>query len=127
MPDPTAPATESDVLTKCEVVRPTVSFRMYWPEITLLFLAYATPFVGWAVWQSGPMLERSASVMLFFAALAEFLTLNRMNRKHLLNACRAKDHQRPWDFSGAARCVGALALLAGLIGTVLWGYGSLLF
>ena len=73
------------------------------------------------------MLERSGSLMLFLGALAEFITLNRMNRKHLLNACRVKANENPWDFSPAAEIVGGVSLVAALMGTVLWGFGSLIF
>jgi hypothetical protein len=64
--------------------------------------------------------------MVLFAAVAEFITINRMNKKHILNACRVKANEPPWDFSFAARVVGIISLVAALLGTILWGYGDLL-
>jgi hypothetical protein len=99
---------------------------MYWPEVVLLLFSYGTPVLAWVISHNGPMLARSGSIMVFFAAVAEFFTINRMNKKHLLNACRVKENEIPWDFSSAARVVGAFSLLAALLGTILWGYGDLL-
>ena len=110
-----------------ELLKPRVGLRMYWPETVLLTLSFLTPVVAWLVSHSDTILERSASVMLFFAALAEFVTLNRLNKKHLLNACRVKANETPWDFSPAAKLVGVVSLVAALLGTVLWGFGSLIF
>jgi hypothetical protein len=109
-----------------QVVKPRVSFAMYWPEGVFLLLSYVTPVFAWLISHSGDMLARSGSVMVFFAAVAEFIMLNRMNKKHLLNACRVKANEAPWDFSLAARVVGIISLIAALLGTILWGYGELL-
>lgn len=109
------------------VIIPKVSFRMYWPEGILLLLSFATPIVVWLIWHNGVTLARSGSIMVFFAAVAEFFTINRMNKKHLLNACRVKSNEPPWDFSCASTVVGIISLISALLGTVLWGYGDLLF
>ena len=109
-----------------EVFKPKVSVRMYWPEAVFLGASFAAPIVAWLIWHDGQMLGRSGSVMVLFAAVAEFITLNRMNDKHLLNACRVKAQEKPWDFSRAARAVGVIALFAALLGTLIWGYGDLL-
>ena len=108
------------------LVKPKVSRGMYWPESALLTLSFAMPIFVWLVWRDGQTLARSGSLMVFFAAVAEFFTLNRMNKKHLLNACRVRANETPWDFSNAAMTVGVVALVAALGGTVLWGYGALL-
>src|SRR6266567_2154801 len=105
-----------------EVVKPKVSIRMYWVEIALLAASLATPVVAYAVWGTGGKLGRSGSVMVFFAALAEFTTLNRLNRKHLLNAAG----EAPSNFSTPSRLVGWVSLIAALVGTLVWGYGDLL-
>ena len=99
---------------------------MYWPEVTLLLASIATPVVTWLIFHNGGMLGRSGSIMVFFAAVAEFFTLNRSNKKHILNACRVKNGETPWDFSRPARIVGFFSLITALIGTLLWGYGDLL-
>jgi len=109
-----------------EVVKPKVSIRMYWVEIALLAASLATPVVVYAVWGTGGKLGRSGSVMVFFAALAEFTTLNRLNRKHLLNAARVRAGEAPWNFSTPSRLVGWVSLIAALVGTLVWGYGDLL-
>src|SRR5688572_12119935 len=108
-----------------QVQRPTVTVSMYWPEATCILLCWLTPIISWWIWPDPYKLARSGSLMVFFAVLAEFITLGRMNKKHILNACRAAAHERPWDFSGAARVVGIAALVSALAGTVLWGYGDL--
>jgi hypothetical protein len=82
--------------------------------------------VTWLTFHDGGMLGRSGSVVVFFAAVAEFFTLNRANKKHILNACRVKNGETPWDFSRPAKIVGLLSFVVGLIGTILWGYGDLL-
>ena len=109
-----------------EVVVPPVSFRMYWPEATLLLLSFGTPVVAWLIWHSGDMLGRSGSIMVLFAAVAEFITIHRMNKKHIPNACRVKAGEKPWQFSCPATVVGILSLVAALVGTVFWGYGDLI-
>lgn len=109
-----------------QVVNPVVSFRMYWPEVTFLLLAISTPVVTWFAFHDGETLGRSGSVVVFFAAVAEFFTLNRANKKHILNACRAKNGETPWDFSRPAKIVGFISFIVGLIGTILWGYGDLI-
>lgn len=109
-----------------EVLKPNVSFTMYWPEGVLLLLSLGTPIVAWLIWHDGAMLARAGSIMVFFAAVAEFFSINRMNKKHILNACRIRANEVPCDFSSAARVVSFISLLAALVGTVLWGYGDLL-
>ena len=63
--------------------------------------------------------------MVFCAAIAEFLTLNRANTKHLLNAERVRAGGAPLAFSKAATRIGLHALVTALAGTLLWGYGDL--
>jgi uncharacterized membrane protein len=110
-----------------QLLKPRVALSLYWPEALLLVVSFLTPIVAWIVFHDEAILERSGSLMLFLGALAEFVTLNRMNKKHLLNACRAKAHETPWDFSPAAKIVGVVSLVAALLGTVLWGFGTLIF
>jgi uncharacterized membrane protein YqjE len=88
------------------MVKPSVSVRMYWLEVVCLALSAVTPVVAWAIWHDWTMIARSSSVMVFLAAVAEFFTLNRLHQKHLLNACRAKACEDPWDFSQPAKVVG---------------------
>ncbi len=64
--------------------------------------------------------------MVFFAVTAEFVSLNKANRKHILNALRAYYHELPWSFSESDKVIGILSLAFGLIGTVIWGFGDLL-
>lgn len=110
-----------------QVMKPPVSVWMYWPEGALLCLSFLTPFVAYRVWPGGPMFARAGSVMLLLSAIAEFTFLNRTNKKHLLNTCRAMEGETPWDFSTPAKVIGILSLVAALIGTFLWGYGDVVF
>jgi hypothetical protein len=103
---------------------PPVSFRMYWREGALLFLANAIPVGVWLYCGDSHWVARSGSLTVLFSAIAEFVFLHSVNRKHLLNACRVLDKEEPWDFSRASHWVGGLALATALIGTVLWGYGD---
>lgn len=100
------------------VENPAVSFRMYSPEALLLLLSVATPFIAWAIRHNANMFGRSGSVMTFLALLAEFVSLNRMNKKHILNACRVKANEMPWGFSRASKLVGIVSLLCALVGTL---------
>jgi len=70
------------------------------------------------------MLSRSGSLMVFFAATAEFLLLSRANRKHILNACRAKEGDTPWDFSVHDTILSIASFVLALVGTVIWGFGD---
>jgi hypothetical protein len=65
--------------------------------------------------------------MVFFAVVAEFFTLNKANRKHLLNAARVQAGETPWDFSTPANIVGIASLVCAAIGTLIWGFGDVLF
>ncbi len=107
-----------------QFVRPRVALTMYWVEVALLAASVLTPIIVWLVWRSGPVLARSGSIMVFFAAVAEFYTLNKANRKHLLNAARVKAGETPWDFSRAASLVGLASLVCAAVGTLLWGYAD---
>ena len=109
-----------------EMMKPKVRFRVYWLEATLLLLSFATPIIAWLIWHDAVMLARSGSIMVFFAAVAEFRTISWMNKKHLLNACRVRVNETPWDFSLPAKIVGYVSVSAALLGTILWGYGDLL-
>jgi len=110
-----------------KVVKAQVSFRMYLPEGVLLLLSFATPVVACVFGHSGSIFSRSGSIMVFLAALAEFITLNRINTKHILNACRAKEKDDILDFSCPATVIGITSLIAALLGTLIWGFGDLLF
>lgn len=107
------------------VKNPPVSYRLYWPETLLLLLSVATPFIAWVIWHNGNMFARSGSVMAFLALVAEFISIHRMNKKHILNACRVKANETPWDFSRASKVVGILSLVCASAGTLIWGYGDL--
>lgn len=98
--------------------------RQYWIEWSLLVAGILIPIVAAVVWRTGNGFERSGSLTVFSAAVAEFVTVNRLTKKHILNACGVLNGEAPWDVSGAARCVGIAALVVGLIGTVIWGFGS---
>lgn len=65
--------------------------------------------------------------MVFFAAVAEFVTLNRLTKKHILNACRAKEREEIQDISAVAKIIGIISFLFALAGTLIWGYGSMLY
>jgi hypothetical protein len=99
---------------------------MYSLEMALLLVSWAIPISVWLVWRDGQLLARSGSLMVFCAAVAEFVSLGRMNRKHLLNAERVQAGENPWDFSGVSKKVGVAALVSALVGTVLWAYADLL-
>jgi len=114
------------MVNKDALRKPQVGLRMYWPEALLLAFGWIAPIVAWLVSSGVQMLSRSGSLMVLFAAIAEFKMLHRANKKHLLNAERVRAGQAPLEFSNAATIVGSLALISALVGTVLWGYGDLL-
>jgi len=109
-----------------EFVSPKVSLSMYRLEATLLLVAVLTPLIAWIGWRTGGALARSGSVTVFLAVLAEFLILNKANRKHLLNAARVRSGEMPWDFSKPAKVVGFISLVIAALGTLLWGFGDVL-
>lgn len=106
------------------LVVPQLGFAEYWPEIAFLAAGALVPIVV-IIWSgSGEFFERSGSIAVFCAAVAEFIALNRLTKKHFLNACRAKDGETPWGISSAFALVGKAAFAVGLYGTVIWGFGS---
>jgi hypothetical protein len=110
---------------KAYVLAPTdVSFADYWLEWLLLLASVGAPVFVCLVYRNADLFARSGALMVFFAAAAEFVTLNRSNRKHLLNACRAKDGETPRDFSAASKLTGWLSFLFALAGTIIWAYGD---
>ena len=108
------------------VVKPDVSYKMYWPECLLLLLSVLTPVVAWLIRQNGEMLQNSGILVVFFAAVAEFISIHRMNKKHILNACRVRNNEAPWDFSPASKLIGWLAFFCALAGIILSGFGNLI-
>ena len=109
-----------------EFFKPQVDWKLYTPEWVLLVCAYVTPFIAFFVWHHGVALQRSGGVMVFFAVAAEFITINRANKKHMLNASRAARHEQIWDFSTPGKIVGWQALGVALVGTILWVFGDLM-
>jgi hypothetical protein len=122
----TEPTGEAEVLAICQTWRPQIHASSYWVELILLAASYSTPVLTWVGWRDWALLGRSGSMMVFFAAIAEFVMLNRMNKKHLINDCRIKQGHRPWDVSRAAAIIGFASLVAALAGTLLWGYADLM-
>jgi hypothetical protein len=86
--------------------KPLVSFAAYLPEEALLSLAWLTPMLVWRSWHDVHLLARSGSVMVLCSVLAEFIFLNRVNRKLLKNAKRVAQGQVPWNFSTAETSIG---------------------
>src|SRR5436190_22877858 len=107
-----------------EVYQPKVVYSQYWVEWSFLVIGVLIPILAAIMCRTGNAFERSGSLTVFCAGVAEFVTLNRLTKKHILNASRALNGERPWDVSGAAKCVGIAAFVVGLIGTVIWGFGS---
>lgn len=99
----------------------------YWVEWLFLSLSFAAPIFIFACYHDPGLFERSGSLMVFFAAAAEFVTLNRLTKKHILNACRAKERDPIQDVSAVAKIIGAISFLLALVGTFIWGYGSILY
>jgi len=62
--------------------------------------------------------------MVFFAAVAQFVNLKKANKKHILNACRVRWGDLPWDFANQDRIIGVTALILGLAGTAIWGFAE---
>jgi len=109
-----------------EFTKPEVGWKVYYREWLLLGSAYLSPVVALVFWQSGAALQRSGGVMVFFAVVTEFITLNKANWKHLFNSSRAYLGHRPWTFSTTDRVIGWIAFFAALVGTLLWVFGDLL-
>ena len=110
-----------------EVYQPKVVYSQYWVDWSFLVIGVLIPILAAIMWRTGNAFERSGSLTVFCAAVAEFVTINRLTKKHIRNASRALNGERPWDVSGAAKCVGIAALVVGLIGTVIWGFGTKLW
>ena len=108
-----------------EVFKPKVGLRTFWLEGLLLTVSFVTPLLAWLIWKDGDIVSRSGSLMVFFAATAEFVSLNKANRKHILNACRARANENPWDFSKTDKVVGVISLILAFLGTFIWGFGDL--
>lgn len=106
------------------LVVPQLGYAEYWPEICWLFVGTFAPIAAYLILRSGDWFERSGSISVFCAAVSEFIALNRLTKKHFLNACRAKDRETPWGISTAFVCIGRAAFAVGLVGTVIWGFGS---
>ena len=88
--------------------------------------AYLTPLIACLYWRTGEAMRQAGGVMVFFAVVAEFISLNKASNKHLLNASRAFRREMPWAFSTTDRVIGWLAFVAAVIGTLLWVFGDLL-
>ena len=110
-----------------EVAPTEVNPREYWIEWLFLLASFATPIFVCVRYHDPGLFERSGSLMVFFAAVAEFVTINRLTKKHILNACRAKEGDTPQDVSAVAKIIGFASFILALIGTFIWGYGSMLY
>ncbi len=108
------------------VIDPKVPLWTFWRESLLLAASFLTPILAWCIWQDGDVFSRSGSLMVFFAVTAEFVSLNKANKKHILNACRALKNEEPWGFSKPDKMIGLVSLTLGLLGSVIWGFGDLL-
>ncbi len=104
-----------------------VGFGFYWKEIALLVSALIIPVLTWVLTHDGNLLSRSGSLVVFCSALSEFTLLNKANVKHLRNAMRVHSNEKPLNFSRAATVIGYVSLVVAIFGTLLWGYGDLLF
>ena len=111
---------------KYQVKQPVIPIYEYWKIAFFLLASVLTPVVVWLIWRDSDLFGRSGSLMVFFAAMAEFLLIGRANRKHILNACRAKNGETPWDFSRTDKGISIIAFLLALVGTVIWGFGDLM-
>lgn len=107
-----------------EVVQPEVKLSEYWTEWFFLALGLVIPVVAAVIWRTGNAFERSGSLTVFCAAAAQFITVNRLTKKHILNASRVLNNEKPFTVSAASKVVGIAAFMVGLIGTVIWGFGS---
>ncbi len=107
------------------VVRPSVHISEYWLVFLFLGISILTPTVFWFISHNPVLFGRSGSLMVLFAAAAEFALVSRANAKHILNACRAKDDHTPWDFSRQDTVLSIIVFLFALVGTFIWGFGDL--
>ena len=106
------------------VIQPPVAFSAYWVEWVLLGVGATIPVATALIWRTGSAFARSGSLTVFCAAVAEFMAVNRLTKKHILNAIRARDGEEVLGVSTAATRVGLTALVVGLIGTFIWGFGD---
>ena len=120
----TEPASASAARKTYDLAPTDVRCATYWPEWLCLLAAVAAPAVVCVVYRNPDLFARSGALMVFFAAVAEFVTLNRSNRKHLLNACRAMNGETPRDYSGVTKLIGWLSFFFALGGTIIWAYGD---
>lgn len=111
---------------ECNYYIPPVEKGMYKYETTFLIISFLSPFISLLFSTDAIMFSRSGSFMLFFAAIAEFKLLNKINHKHLRNDCRVLHNKNPWSFSKPAKAIGIFSFLLGLFGTIIWGYGEVI-
>src|SRR5437899_11826656 len=78
---------------ECEFYTPGVEMKMYRYEIFFLVLSLISPFISLIFSTDKIIFVRSGSLMLFFAAIAEFLFLNKVNFMHIVNDCRVLNKQ----------------------------------
>jgi len=116
-----------ETVESCTLAPTDVNFAAYWPEWLFLLISAGAPVIVHFVYHNASLFARSGALTVFFAAVAEFVTLNRANTKHLRNALRAKNGKQPRAFSAAARVTGYLSFLFGVCGTIVWAYGDLLY
>ena|SRR5207302_6598901 len=107
-----------------EVIQPEVALSDYWVEWTFLAAGLLIPVLAALIWHNGATFERSGSLTVFCAAVAEFITVNRLTKKHILNASRVLNRETPLNVSAASTYVGIAAFVVGLLGTLVWGFGG---
>ena len=108
----------------CNYYTPQVEKGMYKYEDLLLIISFLSPFISLLFSIDANSFSRSGSFTLFFAAIAEFKLLNKINHKHLRNDCRVLNQRNPWSFSKPAKRIGIVSFVLGLYGTIIWGYGD---
>jgi len=106
------------------VVNTSVHIKEYWLVFVFLGFSVSTPTLIWFITHSPVLFGRSGSLMVLFAAAAEFTLVNNANKKHILNACRAKADQTPWDFSRQDSMFSFIVFTFALVGTFIWGFGD---
>jgi hypothetical protein len=68
-------------LKEYEVYQPKVAFSEYCIEWFFLLAGVLIPILAAIMWRTGNAFERSGSLTVFCAAVAEFITLNRLTKK----------------------------------------------
>ena len=115
--------------------RLSATLSSYWLDASLLLLATGTPLLSaWLSYRFGEphWFQRSGSLTVLFAAILEFRQA--AIDKDVRDAAWAAAKRRSWAGTAIVgqlptprKTIAVIALVLVVLGTIIWGYGDLLF